>query len=353
MNLDNLTEGLIVKNYKEMCNLLDVEVKTGNSKRGQLKEFERYFKYTKQGHKFIIEEVFTEPKPKVDGRVNNGGNIANTKYEDLMDRLIINLLISYEYIEESFSSLMNNYFDFFTKEYDKLFKVGYKRYAEINGLGKGVTMTYQQKVSNIVEGCLETSLNRLHRQNIINYDKRILIRGNDFETDFADPEMEYLIADTESKVYKELDMTPFARSNPRKNRQFKNKVSEYLDIMSYYNVYCFELVDKAMDYVEEDRDELVRRFINSVVDAVKNKTSVDDFGNRFKPYSYQSYQSQIDKLTTLLWRLPEGYTTETDAKEEMKNLFGNAEPTETATTEEYDRYEDMQGMYNLDYGIPF
>ncbi len=349
----NLEKGQVIKNYKELCKLLGVKPTKGKGRNYHIAEFERYCTYTKQGHKFIIEEVFAEPKPKVDGRVNNGGNIANTKYEDLMDRLIINLLINYDYIEESFSSLMNNYFDFFTKEYDKLFKVGYKRYAEINGLGKGVTMTYQQKVSSIVEGCLETSLNRLHRQKIINYDKKILIRGNDFETDFADPEMEYLIADTESKVYKELDMTPFARSNPRKNRQFKNKVSEYLDIMSYYNVYCFELVDKATDYVEEDRDELVRRFINSAVDAVQNKTSVDDFGNRFKPYSYQSYQSQIDKLTILLWRLPEGYATETDAKEEMKNLFGNVEPTETATTDKDDKCEDMQDMYNLDCDIPF
>lgn len=64
----NLKIGMIIKNYKEMCTLLDEKQRTGEAKQIQLGNWQRYFSYSKQGHKFIIEEIFDIPKEKVDGR---------------------------------------------------------------------------------------------------------------------------------------------------------------------------------------------------------------------------------------------------------------------------------------------
>ena len=75
MNLENLSEGQVVKNYKEMCALLSEEIKTGNAKKYQLKDWERYFSYHKVGHKFVIDEIYNEPVVKI--RQNNA------KYTDL------------------------------------------------------------------------------------------------------------------------------------------------------------------------------------------------------------------------------------------------------------------------------
>jgi hypothetical protein len=64
MNLKNITEGMIVKNYKELCNLLGEEPTTGTAKIAQLKRWARYFDYEKNGHKFIIKEIYASPLPE-------------------------------------------------------------------------------------------------------------------------------------------------------------------------------------------------------------------------------------------------------------------------------------------------
>lgn len=58
----------IFKNYKELCNALDEPIKTGKSKQLQLKDWERYFSYEKDGNKFIITEIFDTPLEKIDKR---------------------------------------------------------------------------------------------------------------------------------------------------------------------------------------------------------------------------------------------------------------------------------------------
>ena len=68
MNTNKLINGMVVKNYKELCSLVEEEIKDGNSKKAQMKEFERYFKYHKEGHKFVIDEVFDTPLPIEDSR---------------------------------------------------------------------------------------------------------------------------------------------------------------------------------------------------------------------------------------------------------------------------------------------
>lgn len=57
MKLENLMLGMIVKNYKELCTILEVKPTTGQAKQNQIAWFEEYFSYIKEGHKFIITEV--------------------------------------------------------------------------------------------------------------------------------------------------------------------------------------------------------------------------------------------------------------------------------------------------------
>lgn len=69
---DILKVGMEIKNYKYFCNLLNEDVFSGSSKRSQLKEWVRHFNYKKQGHKFIIVDIYDTPKEKQDLRKNNG-----------------------------------------------------------------------------------------------------------------------------------------------------------------------------------------------------------------------------------------------------------------------------------------
>lgn len=64
MNLEKISIGQVVKNYKELCNLLDEKIRTNTKdKTPQLEEWSRYFKYHKQGYTFIIDEIYTNPLP--------------------------------------------------------------------------------------------------------------------------------------------------------------------------------------------------------------------------------------------------------------------------------------------------
>ena len=56
------------KNYKELCVAMDWKITDGSSKKKQLKELESLCKYHKEGNKFVIDEVFENPKPIKDGR---------------------------------------------------------------------------------------------------------------------------------------------------------------------------------------------------------------------------------------------------------------------------------------------
>ena len=90
MKIDNLKVGQVVKNYKSLCELLDIEAKGGASKIAQLKEFNRYFEFEKQGHKYIITKIYENPKERIDNRMN--GN--NTVFSDDIEKLILNILAS-------------------------------------------------------------------------------------------------------------------------------------------------------------------------------------------------------------------------------------------------------------------
>lgn len=86
MNLNSITEGLVIKNYKELCALLDEPIKAGGKvKQLQLEGWKKYFSYEKKGHSFIITKIYKEPQKQI---------IKSNKRNNLEYINIIALLIS-------------------------------------------------------------------------------------------------------------------------------------------------------------------------------------------------------------------------------------------------------------------
>lgn len=83
MNIENL-ELKTYKNYKELCLILGENIKTGKSKQLQLKDFERYFEYHKQGQKFIIDKIYSIEVPKVDERKLGNNSIYSEDIQELL-----------------------------------------------------------------------------------------------------------------------------------------------------------------------------------------------------------------------------------------------------------------------------
>lgn len=83
LDTSTLAIGMIIKNYKELCMILNEEIKTGKAKQLQLKNWKRYFDWEKDGQKFIIVDIYDTPLPKEDLR-RKGNNSVYKNYIELI-----------------------------------------------------------------------------------------------------------------------------------------------------------------------------------------------------------------------------------------------------------------------------
>ena len=93
MNINNLQEGQTIKNYKELCTILEIKSTTGGSKVKQLEELQLYCNYHKYGHKYIIDNIVETPVITLDDILKN----KNNKYITL----VANIILEYLYNEPS------------------------------------------------------------------------------------------------------------------------------------------------------------------------------------------------------------------------------------------------------------
>ena len=99
MRLENIKEGSVFKNWKVLCEVLDVEPKSDGYRAKQEREFKCYFNWEKEGRKIIITEVYDQPKEKEDGRRAGNSMKGTNEYKIIGD--IVEMKVSYneqEYI---------------------------------------------------------------------------------------------------------------------------------------------------------------------------------------------------------------------------------------------------------------
>ena len=107
LDTNTLKVNQIFKNYKELCAYLGEEPKTANSKKAQLKEWERYFTFIKEGQKIIITEVFDIPKDKVTKYTSNNNKNVKPMMDYLMSEFNIDYLDKYFTISSWSTSLLH------------------------------------------------------------------------------------------------------------------------------------------------------------------------------------------------------------------------------------------------------
>lgn len=324
----NLEVGKKYKNLKLMCEVLGLVYKDStNSRKANLKEIECYYKLEKQGRAFIVEEKYNVPQDKTDKRKNNGGHLANTKYNLLMDDLLINWL--YENDEQVMNVTFNQLFGenkdedeknipILNNDYKDLLDIGYEQFAKEIGIRKDLVDVYTEKLRKIIIKCLETALGRLQKQKIITWQIDIMVKYFDLEVEIADEKLTETIKQKEQEVYndEEINITPFQRKNPSINKRFKREVIKKLtNVASYWKVYTIEILDwdkiiKIND-INEIKKELTNRFIKSILNAVLNKkygTKVDNPGgigkiriNEYHPFDSMESLENINELDKIFF----------------------------------------------------
>lgn len=99
IDTSTLVIGMIIKNYKELCTILNEEAKTGKAKQLQLKNWKRYFDWEKDGQKFIIVDIYDTPLPKEDLR--RKGN--NSIYKNYIELILLQYLSKQEGYRKTFT----------------------------------------------------------------------------------------------------------------------------------------------------------------------------------------------------------------------------------------------------------
>lgn len=89
IDIQKINVGDTYTGYKNLCLVIDEPIKSGKSKRLQMNNWRRYFNWIEHTrYNWEITEIYDEPKPKIDRRVNNGGARTNI-YADHIDYLIL------------------------------------------------------------------------------------------------------------------------------------------------------------------------------------------------------------------------------------------------------------------------
>jgi len=171
-----LSIGMAIKNYKEMCVLLEEKEKKGKSRLLQIANWERYFKWHKDGQKFIIDEVFEMPIEKIDNRGKTENNKA--KYLTNIEKLVLNLLVQggslgYGKIFLSKSKILkelkmiNDNYSFCKLRLPKL--------SEFMNIDKEVIQEWYDSTSRMLENNLDSALKNLESQSLIFWSKEITV----------------------------------------------------------------------------------------------------------------------------------------------------------------------------------
>ena len=199
-NTDNIYVGQVVKNYKELCRLLEVKPKTGKSRQLQEKDFFRYFDYEKlkYSQEYVILDIYDEPLKKNEQAKNslycNALKLIimydlskELSEEKAKDRYFVNdenIVYSIETTYNSLISKLELLSIFFDKDItdfliDKYLQLTNQDITDINrkNLIKKLTI-YKRVLRRRYKGHVDYALKRLKEQNIIHYDSYSVIVEN-------------------------------------------------------------------------------------------------------------------------------------------------------------------------------
>jgi hypothetical protein len=340
VDIKNISEGQIFKNYKVLCESIGEPVKNGKSKKLQLEDWQRYFKYSKSGHNFIISEIYETPTEKIDLRLN-GNNKA--KYIDKIETLILDLLVQNTNDGQVFLSKNKLLYTLqMVNENYSYGKIKPMKLSKLMNITKEEIDDFYENSDGMLKRNLETALDSLRSQALItwknsltvcHFDAKVEINefnnikaikmesideDGDLEVEFsvhqskqkmihrkATPEEEQLIIGTERDVLCKFDCKTVADVfKLNKAEQFYRTVREILfeqaNIYLYYNSY--EIISNKKHIVEElespERVEIQNEINECIVEKLKINTA-NRYNKAFDKYDEtkkQKYSMRMDEM---------------------------------------------------------
>lgn len=290
LKIENLSQGMIIPNYKEMCNLLNEKITDGNSKKSQLEEWNRYFSYEKIGNKFKITEIYSSPKPKM-------SNALYIKFIELLLMYELSTKNGYtcNYTKTNLFYLlgMANYNYFKNNRYLVSNQISHIPNWQVNHF----YMRSNQKLTDI----LFSALNSMKKRCLLDYDEqRVIVKGNN--SWIANDAERKQILKAEKDVLNDMGYKtiPFIRIEEfysRVNEKLHEKFGWDFVYKEYKLIYTKEYMSGDIPVVKNEIAELVRKnkldLNDKILEAI-NKQAEYYYKENCKKYS-RKFQSIIDE----------------------------------------------------------
>lgn len=181
MKTENLTVGMRIRNYPDLCALIGEKASTGKSKQLQIKRWEQYFRYHRDGYAFIIDEIYEQPSPSSPRKLR-----SDNTYITLIETILISKLSVEREIKIGKNKLYQ-ILGFFNENYadvnSSTFKNTMRRFQEKGINGRVMTADEAQSyytdfyifAQSKFNDILTSALKSMQRRNLIFYRKTFLI----------------------------------------------------------------------------------------------------------------------------------------------------------------------------------
>lgn len=290
IDVSKLVIGMTIKNYKELCTILNEGTKTGKAKQLQLKNWKRYFDWEKDGQKFIIVDIYDTPLPKEDLR--RKGN--NSIYKNYIELILLQYLSKQEGYRKTFTK--RNWLELLgmiNSKYGKEPKMKLKQLDYcIND--QEITLFYIRSNKKL-ERVLHDALSNLQREKLIIVEYETVIvsvdeRGREYRF-IANDYQKKKILQTERHILKNVMQykNMFYVYIKNKSNEYYNKVNEKLHELygwKYYYKQIKIIYDQPniVDAIPSKEVILQKEILNSKIVEFLNDNAKNVYEKKEKEY---------------------------------------------------------------------
>lgn len=337
LNISVLTEGLVVKNYKTMCSLLNCSICEGNSKKSQLKNWKRYFNYEKSGQKFIITEIYDTPFPSEDAR-----KLKEGLYVKYIELLLLKYLSSCEgYQTKITKSNLYQILGLTNENYYKL-KSADNPYAIANiknsikeNCNDIVTEFdihhFQQRAEAKLNKILYTALDSMSKRFLIKYHTEYVLRvpredgQSGYDLEIASPRQVSLILEAQHRIldsmgYENITQVALRYKLKEFNERVDNYLSEHYGWLGFFSQLSIIYINDIGREIPLKAEE-IRKLTPSVQRKQLNQIVVKSLNQQAK----EKYNKNYDKALDIM--IEESERRELGIKEEDSPKFFQYFPT--------------------------
>lgn len=292
-----LSVGLVIKNYNELCTILDLPVVGGKQKQQQISNLQRFFSFDREGHSYIITNIFDSPKEKTDKRSEGNRGIYVSFIESiLLDYFIKKDLRSCNFTRKQLWAMLGLVNNNYTCGYDDTNLMEYiqNRTDDLTIKPYHINKFYEntnKKLNDIINSAFKSLKNR----RLIDYkdNEIVAVRKNHYFVIKDDRQIERILQIEKETLNdlgcKSLQEVKFSKDkknvNMKRYLQIRNeKLFEYLnyDYIYYrYHIICNRkyLKQGLQENVTELKKTLNSKFKNSV-----NSQTLKEYAKNIRDY---------------------------------------------------------------------